>query len=85
LIISKIFGIEPIVSGKIVFHIGEKDRNIDNPLPARAGIFQDVADVLENGAALGLNIIGDDSPALIELDAWDLFAATLSGPDAGQK
>src|SRR4030088_2035883 len=37
---GEMFGIELVVDREILLHVGEEDRNIDDVIPARAGVFQ---------------------------------------------
>jgi len=55
------FGVELVVDREILLHVGEEDCNIDDVIPARAGVFQHEPNVFEYGAALFLDIVAHDA------------------------
>ena len=77
--------VEAIVDREIFLHVREEDRNIDNVVPGRAGVFQDEPDIFEHGAALFLDVIAGDVASGVERDAGDFFAAAHARPDSGEK
>jgi hypothetical protein len=45
----EILGVNAVVDGKILFHVSEKDRDVDDVLPRRASVFQHEPHILEYG------------------------------------
>ena len=56
------FGIKFVVDRKILFHVRQEHGDIDNVVPARAGVFQHQPNVLKHRATLFLDIVADDVP-----------------------
>src|SRR5438034_8994054 len=81
----KIFGVEPVVDWKILFHVRKKDRDIDDVLPCRPGVFQDKAYVFERRAALRFDVVTDDVALRIERDAGNFFGAAFARCNAREK
>ena len=57
---GKMFRVEFVIDRKILLHVGEEDRDIDDVVPARAGVFQNEPDVFEHRAALRFDVVADD-------------------------
>src|SRR5438034_10859581 len=81
----KIFGVETVVDRKIFFHVSEKDSDIDDVLPCRAGVLQHKPYIFEYSTTLRFNIVTDDVASRIKRHARDFFAPALPWPDSGQK
>src|ERR1700687_4559798 len=82
---GKMLRVESVVGRKIFLHVREEDRNIDNVVPGRAGVFQDEPDIFEHGAALFLDVIAGHVASGVECDARDFFAAAHARTDPGKK
>ena len=81
----EMFGVEVVVDRKILFHVREEDRNVDNVVPACAGVFQDEPDILKHGTALRFDVVARDIAGGIERHARDFFAAARARSDSGKK
>jgi len=79
------FGIEPIVDWEILLHVGEKDGDIDNVVPVRAGVFQHETHIFKCGATLLLDVVTDDVTGGVELDAGNFLAAANARSDSGKE
>ena len=47
-ILTKILSPQTIVNGKIIFHVGQKNRHIHNFIPAATRIFQNPSNILKH-------------------------------------
>src|SRR4030095_6507580 len=79
------FGVKPIVNWKILLHVGEKDGDIDNVVPVRAGVFQHETHIFKYGATLLLDVVTDDVTGGVELDAGNFLAATHARSNSGKE
>ncbi len=79
---GEMFGVKPIVDWEVLFHVGEEDGDIDNIVPACAGVFQHELDVFKYGAALLLDVVTSDITRRIERDAGNFFAPAHPRSDA---
>jgi len=79
------FGVKPIVNWKILLHVGEKDGDIDNVVPVRAGVFQHKTHIFKYGAALLLDVVTDDVAGGVELHAGNFLAATHARSNSGEE
>src|SRR4051812_6399048 len=84
-ILREVFRPEAIVGREVALHVGEEDGHVDEPLPTGARLLEDVADVVEDGAALRLDVVGGDRAVGREADAGDLLRALLARADPGEK
>ena len=82
---GEIFRVNAVVDGKILFHVSEKDRDVDDVLPRRAGVFEHEPDILEYCAALCFDVVADNVPGEIKGDTGNLFTAAHTRPDPRQK
>ncbi len=81
----KIFGVETVVDRKILFHVSEKHRDIDDVLPGRASVLQHKPYIFEYRTTLRFDIVTDDIAGRIERDAGNFLAAADARPDPGEK
>lgn len=79
------FGVKFIVSGKIFFHVGEEDGDVDNVVPACVGVFQHEPYVFKYGAALFFDVVTKDVTRDVQSDAGNLLAAAHARPDSGEE
>jgi hypothetical protein len=79
------FRVEAVVDREVFLHMREEDRNIDNVIPTRAGVFQHEPDIFEHGAALRFDVVVEDVAGSIERHARDFFAAAHAWPDPGEE
>jgi len=77
----EILGVNAVVDGKILFHVGEKDRDVDDVLPCRASVFQHEPHIFEYRAALRFDVVTHDVAGGIERDARNFFATANTRPD----
>src|SRR3954463_1975609 len=84
-ILREVFRPEAVVRREVALHVGEEDGHVDEPLPTGARLLEDVADVVEDGAALRLDVVGGDRAVGREADAGDLLRALLARADAGEE
>src|SRR6185503_17248091 len=56
----EILGVNAVVDGKILFHVSEKDRDVDDVLPGRASVFEHEPHILEYGMALRFDVVTHD-------------------------
>ena len=78
----EIFRVNAVVDGKILFHVGEKDRDVDDVLPGRSRVFEHEPHIFKHGAALRFDVVTDDIAGGIERDAGNFFASSDSRPNA---
>src|SRR5207244_5196096 len=57
LIFRKILCVHAIVRREIIFHVRQKNCYIDNLVPRRAGVFEDIPYVLKHRSALHFDIV----------------------------
>src|SRR5436190_23982280 len=81
----KIFGVETVVDRKIFFHVSEKDSDIDDVLPCRAGVLQHKPYIFEYSTTLRFNIVTDDVAGGVKRDAGNFFTAAHSRSDPRKK
>src|SRR5207248_7477608 len=81
----EILRINAVVDGKILFHVSEKHRDVDDVLPRRASVFEYEPHILEYGMALRFDVVSHDIAGRIERHAGNFFAAAHTRPDARQK
>ena len=79
------FGVKFIVSGKIFFHVGEEDGDVDNVVPACVGVFQHEPYVFKYGAALFFDVVTKDVTGGVKRDAGNFIAAAHAWSDSGKK
>src|SRR5207253_665845 len=79
---GEIFGVEFVVGWEIFFHVSEKDRDINNVVPIRACVLQYEPDIVENSAALFLDVVTRDLAGRIECDSGDFLAPTRARSDS---
>jgi len=70
---------------KILFHVSEKDRDVDDVLPGRASVFQHEPHILEYCMALRFDIVTNDAAGSIECHSGNFFAAAHTRSDPRQK
>src|SRR6266849_264945 len=80
---GEMFSIETVVDGKILLHVREEDRNIDNVVPTRAGVFQHEPNVFEDRSTLLFDIVIHDVARGIKRHAGDFFAAAHAWSNPG--
>lgn len=85
LIVFKVFRVNFIVDRKIVFHVRQENGYINDLVPAAACIFENIFHILENAAALFLDIVRLDFTICIERYAGNYFCAFFTRTDAGKK
>jgi len=81
----EILGVNAVVNGKILFHVSEKDRDVDDVLPRRASIFQHEPHILEYRVALRFDVVTHDVAGRIERDARNFFATPHTRANPRQK
>src|ERR1700720_175105 len=79
------FRVKPIVNWKILLHVGEKDGDIDNVIPVRAGVFQHEPHIFKYSAALFFDVITQDITGGVELNAGNFLAAAHARSDSGKE
>src|SRR6266513_6027746 len=79
------FGVKFIVSGKIFFHVGKEDGDVDNVVPARARVLQHEPHVFEYGVALLFDVVTQYVARGVQRDAGNLLAAAHARPDSGEE
>src|SRR6266550_2410326 len=79
------FGIEPIVDGEILLHVGEEDGDVDDIVPGSTGVFQHETHIFKYGATLLLDVVTDDVTGGVELDAGNFLATANAGSDSGKE
>src|SRR5438477_5303502 len=82
---SEIFGVKSVIDWEILFHVGEENRNIDDVVPTRAGVFEHEANVFEHSATLRFDVVAHNIARSIERDARNFFTAADSRPDAREE
>src|SRR5206468_2940851 len=80
----EVLGVDPVVDREVL-HIGQVDGHVDDPVPGRPGVLQHRADVPERGAALQLDVMGQDGTARVARHPRDLGRAARARADAGKK
>ena len=65
----EVLPIDAIERREVTFHVGQKDRDVDDAFPAGPGVLQHGADVLEHGPALLLDVVVHDLALRVERDA----------------
>src|SRR5690606_23901319 len=76
---------KPVVLGEIVLHVGEENSDVNDLLPTAAGILQYPAHVLENAAHLRGDVVGNDPPLIIQINARDLFTSAYARAHAAEE
>src|SRR5207249_2177699 len=74
-----------VVDGKILFHVSEKNRDVDDVLPGCASVFQHEPHILEYGMALRFDVVTNDVAGRIECHSWNFFASAHTRSDPRQK
>ena len=82
---GKILRVKFVVDREILFHVRQEDGDIDDVVPARAGVFQHESYIFKYRTALCFDIVTGDVANWIELDARYFLAAALAWPDAGKE
>src|SRR5207253_11489410 len=82
---GKIFRVNAIVDRKIFFHVREKDRDVDDVLPRRAGVFQHKPNIFKHRAALRFDIVTDYVASGIKRHTGDILPAAYTRADSGEK
>lgn len=85
LIVRKILGINAIIRRKIGLHICQKNSYIDDLVPRRTCILNNVPHILEHRSALRFDVVRNDLATVIEFDARDLFRSAFARADAGKE
>ena len=81
----EIFRVKFVIKREILLHVCEEDCHINDVVPARARVFQDKPNILENGPALSFNLVTDNIAIGIQRDPRDFLATPGSRADPGQK
>jgi len=79
------FCVELVVDGKVFLNVREKDCDVDDVLPRRAGVFQHEPNVFEHRATLRFDVVTNDVAGSIERDSGDFFTPAHARSDAGEK
>src|SRR5205085_11644767 len=82
---GKIFGVKFVIDREIFFHVGEKNGDIDDVAPLRAGVFHHESHILKYGATLRFDVVAHDVAGGIERHSGDFLAPADAWSDAGEK
>src|SRR5689334_7259197 len=82
---SKMFGIEFIVDRKILFHVRQEDRDIDDVVPTCARVFENQPDVFKNRTTLLFDVVIRNVAVGVESDPGNFLASPHPLSNAGEE
>ena len=69
MVVYEVFRVHLVKRREVLRHIGEKDRDVDDPIPRRSSFFHDRADVAKDAVALSNDVVSNNLAGRIEFDA----------------